>query len=145
MEKGKLRFVTEQEAEVDQQATRLNLWLSKPGLTEAEQLMLVRVHLAPGDGHAFHRHPELEEIIYVLNGTAEQWVGEECRMLGPGEMAHIPRDVIHATHNGGEDTLEMLAIISPATHQGPFAVDVFHEEPWRSLRASAPVPAASDE
>lgn len=144
MQHGKLRFVTEQEAEVDEQATRLNIWLSKPGLTEAEQLMLVRVRLAPGDGHAFHRHPELEEIIYVLNGTAEQWVEEECRLLGPGEMAHIPRDVIHATYNGGEGTLEMLAILSPATHQGPFAVDVFQEEPWRSLRAPIETPAAAE-
>lgn len=118
-EEKKLRFVTAAEAERDDQGTRINEWLSKPGLTEAEGLLLARVQLQSGDGHAFHRHPELEEIIYVISGRAEQWVEEERRDLGPGDMAHIPANVVHATH------------------QGPFAIDVFDEEPWRSLRAAA--------
>lgn len=131
----KLRFVTEAEAEHEMQRTGLHHWLSKPGLTEAEQLVLCRVYMPPGEGHQFHRHPALEEIIYVVSGTAEQWVGEERRLLGPGEMAHIPKDLIHATYNGGSETLEFLAILSPAVYEGPFAIDVFDQEPWRSLRA----------
>ena len=131
---SRLRFVTEREAEHEEQRTGVHHWLSKPGVTEAEQLVLVRVYMPPGEGHQFHRHPEQEEIIYVIAGTAEQWVEEERRMLGPGEIAHIPRDVVHATFNGGDSTLEFLAILSPAHHVGPFAVDVFDEEPWRSLR-----------
>lgn len=130
----KLRFVTETDAEHELQRTGLHHWLSKPGLTEAENLVLCRVYMPPGEGHQFHRHPELEEIIYVVSGTAEQWVGEERRLLGPGEMAHIPKDLIHGTYNGGDGTLEFLAILSPATHVGPFAIDVFDQEPWRSLR-----------
>jgi quercetin dioxygenase-like cupin family protein len=131
---GDLRFVGVDDAELETQVTGLHHWLSKPGLTEAEQLVLCRVYMPAGEGHQFHRHPALEEIIYVLNGTAEQWVGEERRLLGAGEMAHIPKDLIHATYNGGEDTLEFLAILSPAVYDGPFAIDVFDEEPWRSLR-----------
>lgn len=133
-EERKLRFVTADDVELEQQITGLHHWLSKPGLTEAEQLVLCRVYMPPGEGHQFHRHPALEEIIYVLSGTAEQWVGEERRLMGPGEMAHIPKDLIHATYNGGEGTLEFLAILSPAVYEGPFAIDVFDEEPWRSLR-----------
>ena len=130
-----LRFVGNDDVELETQVTGLHHWLSKPGLTEAEQLVLCRVYMPPGEGHQFHRHPALEEIIYVLRGTAEQWVGEERRLLTAGEMAHIPTDLIHATYNGGEDTLEFLAILSPARYDGPFAIDVFEEEPWRSLRA----------
>lgn len=129
-----LRFVGVDEAEQETQITGLHHWLSKPGLTDAEQLVLCRVYMPPGEGHQFHRHPALEEIIYVLRGTAEQWVGEERRLLTAGEMAHIPKDLIHATYNGGDDTLEFLAILSPAEYEGPFAIDVFEEEPWRSLR-----------
>ncbi|HEX6926773.1 MAG TPA: cupin domain-containing protein [Longimicrobiaceae bacterium] len=131
---GKLRFVGVKEAEHERQPTGLHHWLSKPGVTEAENLVLVRVYMPPGQGHGFHRHPELEEIIYVLSGTAEQWVGEERRLLGPGEIAHIPRDLVHATYNGGDEELQFLAILSPAHYEGPFAVDVYDEEPWRSLR-----------
>lgn len=139
---GNAHFVGLAEAETEEQVTGLHHWLSKPGVTAAEQLTLCRVYMPPGEGHQFHRHPALEEIIYVLSGTAEQWVGEEMRLLAAGEIAHIPKDVIHATYNGGEETLEFLAILSPAVYEGPFAIDVYGEEPWRSLRAAIvrPIP-----
>ena len=109
-------------------------WLSRPGLTDAEELLLVRVLMPAGKAHQFHRHPAMEEIIYVISGTAEQWVDQEKRVLGPGDSAHIPRDVVHGTYNAGADTLVFLAILSPATFQGPALVDVHTEAPWRSLR-----------
>ncbi len=101
--------------------------------------MLVRVRMPPGKAHAFHRHPAMEEIIYVVSGRAEQWVGRERRILGPGEIAHIPIDVVHGTYNAGDETLVFLAILSPTKFEGPALVDVSGEEPWRTLRpAGAP-------
>jgi quercetin dioxygenase-like cupin family protein len=136
------RFVTAEEMVVEPSPWGPHDWLCRPGITEAEDLMLVRVHMPPGTGHAFHRHPAMEEIIYVVRGTAEQWVERESRLLRAGEIAHIPRDVVHATYNAGADTLEFLAILSPAKFEGPALVDVASEEPWRSLRpASGPTGA----
>ena len=130
------RFVTDREKEVELLPWGPHDWLCRPGLTAAEDLQLVRVHMPPGAGHAFHTHPELEEIIYVISGKAEQWVGQESRVLGPGEMAHIPRGEVHGTYNVGEETLLFLAILSPARSEGPAVVDVSQEEPWRSLRSA---------
>jgi len=110
-------------------------WLSRPGLTEADELLLVRVRMPPGRAHQFHRHPAMEEIIYVVSGTAEQWVDRDRRLLGPGDSAHIPKDVVHGTYNAGSDTLIFLAILAPATAPGRPLVDVHTEEPWRTLRA----------
>ena len=76
----------------------------------------------------------MEEIIYVISGAAEQWVDGERMTLGPGEMAHIPRDVVHGTYNASKDPLVFLAILSPAKFEGPALVDVHTEEPWRSLK-----------
>ncbi len=115
-------------------------WLSRPGLTAAEELLLVRVRMPPGRAHQFHRHPALEEIIYILSGRAEQWVDRERRLLGPGDTAHIPRDVVHGTYNAGAEPLVFLAILSPARFEGPALVDVHSEEPWRSLRPPLVVP-----
>ena len=129
-----LRFVTTAEMEVEDLSWGPHEWLCRPGLTEAEGLLLVRVRMPPGKGHAFHRHPAMEEIIYVLSGTAEQWVDRESRTLGPGDIAHIPMDVVHGTYNAGSDTLVFLAILSPAKFEGPALVDVSGEEPWASLR-----------
>lgn len=130
-----LRFVTSEDIEVDQLPWGPHEWLCRPGLTEARDLLLVRVRMPPGTGHAFHRHPAMEEIIYVVSGTAEQWVDRDMRHLGAGDIAHIPKDVVHGTYNAGEDTLVFLAILSPAIIDGPALVDESSEEPWRSLRS----------
>jgi quercetin dioxygenase-like cupin family protein len=129
-----LRFVTSGEMEVETLPWGPHEWLCRPGLTGAEDLLLVRVRMPAGTAHAFHRHPLMEEIIYVISGTAEQWVDRESRTLGPGEMAHIPRDIVHGTYNAGNETLVFLAILSPAKSSAPALVDVSQEEPWRSLR-----------
>lgn len=135
-----LRFVGTEEVEIEERPWGPHHWLSRPGLTDSEELLLVRVHMPPGEAHQFHRHPPMEEIIYVVSGQAEQWVGEERRLLGPGECAHIPRDVVHATYNAGEDTLVFLAILAPAKFEGPATVDVFREDPWRTLKAPMDYP-----
>ncbi len=129
------RFVTAHEQQVEPSPWGPHEWLSRPGLTDAKELLMVRVLMPSGTAHQFHRHPGMEEIIYVLSGTAEQWVGEEKRVLRAGDSAHIPRDMVHGTYNAGDDTLIFLAILSPAHAEGPVLVDVHTEEPWRSLRA----------
>ena len=129
-----LRFVTEVEMQVEELPWGPHEWLSRPGLTDAENLLLVRVRIPPGEAHKFHRHPEMEEIIYVLSGTAEQWVDREKQILIAGQTAHIPTNVVHGTYNAGNDTLEVLAILSPAKSSGPPLVDVSCEEPWNSIR-----------
>ncbi len=129
------RFVTPTEMQVDASPWGPHEWLSRVGLTESEGLMMVRVRMPEGRAHQFHRHPVLEEIIYVISGTAEQWVDREKRLLRAGECAHIPANVVHATHNAGTDELVFLAILSPAKFDGPALVDVRDEEPWRTLKA----------
>ena len=131
---AKARFVTAREFEVELSPWGPHEWLSRPGLTDAEQLLLVRVRMPAGRAHQFHRHPEMEEIIYIESGTAEQWVDREQRQLRAGESAHIPKGVVHGTYNAGSDTLVFLAILSPAKIAGPALVDVHKEEPWCALR-----------
>jgi len=132
-----LRFVTAADAVVEPSPWGPHDWLSRAGLTAAERLMLVRVTMPPGKGHAFHRHPAMEEIIYVVSGRAEQWVDQAARLLEPGEVAHIPADVVHGTYNAGDTDLVILAILSPAIFEGPALVDVSGEQPWASLRPAA--------
>ena len=109
-------------------------WMSNPELVGARDLLLVRATFPAGEAHNFHLHPGREEIIYVLEGEADQWVGREVRRLKAGEMAHIPKNTPHATFNPGPATLKFLAILSPVEAPGEFTVDVFNEEPWVTLR-----------
>jgi quercetin dioxygenase-like cupin family protein len=129
------RFVTKAEALKEEYKGRTNYWLCRPGVTEAKALQVCEATLPAGEGHGFHTHPELEEMIYVLQGEVEQWVEQENRLLKAGESAHIPAGVVHATFNASGADATILAILSPGASQGPFMVDVGDQEPWRSLRA----------
>jgi quercetin dioxygenase-like cupin family protein len=132
-----LRFIQRGDVQVEQLPWGPHEWISRTGLTAAEKLMLVRVTMPPGQAHKFHRHPSLEEIIYVVEGTAEQWVDRESRLLGPGDAVHIPTDVVHGTYNASPNRLIFLAILSPAVFTGPALIDVSEDEPWAHLRDEA--------
>jgi quercetin dioxygenase-like cupin family protein len=106
----------------------------------AERLLMVRATMPSGNGHNFHRHPGREELLYILEGWAEQWVGQDKRLLGVGDMAHVPPDVPHATFNSGPGVLRFLAVLSPVETKGPFTIDVFDEEPWTTLRPAIVYP-----
>ena len=129
-----LRFVTARTARIERAAWGKHWWLSEPALTGTKLLTVVRVTMRPGTGHRFHHHPSREEIIYVVEGVAEQWVDREKRMLKAGECAFIPPKVVHAIFNASKKPMTFLAILSPAEAPGPFLIDVYDDEPWRSLR-----------
>lgn len=130
------RFVTSGDAIVEQLPWGPHEWISRPDIVAAKHLLLVRVRMPPGQAHAFHRHPHMEEVIYVEQGTAEQWVDREYQMLGPGDAAHIPVDMVHGTYNAGDSTLVFLAILSPAEAEGPALIDMSQEVPWNTIRQS---------
>ena len=137
------RFIQINDAARETNAWTNNEWLCRPDLVAAEKLLLVRANMAPMHCHPFHYHPHREEIIYVLYGRAEQWVGEEKRLLSAGEMAHIPAGTIHATYNPHAEPLVFLAILSPAKLPDPQAgdpdpVDVSDQAPWATIRAGLP-------
>lgn len=113
-------------------------WLCRSDLVKNEHLLLVRANMDPGRSHPFHTHPTREEIIYVLSGQAEQWVGKEHRLLKPGELAFIPMGEPHGTFNPFPEKLVFLAILSPAHAAEPAIVDVSTQEPWASVRKGFP-------
>ncbi len=133
------RFVLEADVIHEDNDWTHNEWLCRPGLAEAERLLMVRARMKPRHCHPFHVHPHREEIIHVVEGRAEQWVGDESRILGPGEAAIIPPGVPHATYNPFDELLVFHAILAPALLPEEEAAaadphDVSGSEPWRSIR-----------
>jgi len=110
-------------------------WLSNPATTAAGKLTVIEVELAPGKGHDFHKHPRQEEVIYVVAGRVEQWLGETKRELSAGDSAFIPPDIVHASFNIGEEDARIIAILGPC--EGPIGyeiVDVASTAPWSTMR-----------
>jgi quercetin dioxygenase-like cupin family protein len=88
-----------------------------------------------GKCHDFHRHPGQEEVIYVIEGTIEQWLEQEKHVLTAGDSVVIPASAVHATFNDGDAPAKILAILSPSVGEDGYGVeDVAGDEPWASLR-----------
>lgn len=113
---------------------RTHHWYTRPNTPQTDSLVFVRAQLAPGTAHAFHHHPEMDEIIYILAGEVEQWYEREKRTLKAGDVIYIPRGVIHGTYNSSNAEADFLAVLTPAKINGPMTVEVADQEPWRSLR-----------
>jgi quercetin dioxygenase-like cupin family protein len=128
-----LRFVPPGAADVEWVRDSKHEWLVRNGLTGPGELAMVRVTMKPGQSHAFHCHPRMEEILYYVSGRGIQWVGEEKSEMGAGDTAHIPMGEVHATYNPFDEPLVFLAILTPAVFDGNETRDLAEEEPWASM------------
>ena len=71
----------------------------------------------------------------MVAGKVEQWVDRDKRVLGPGDSAFIPADMVHASFNVGTEDARMVAILGPCVGKiGYELVDVAAEAPWNGLR-----------
>ncbi|MYC69069.1 MAG: cupin domain-containing protein [Acidobacteriia bacterium] len=128
-------FTDSSEARYEQVPWGTLAWFSDPGSTGTESLVVVEVRFDPDSGHNFHRHPNQEEVIYVVEGEIEQWVGTEKRTVGAGGSAFISKNEVHASFNTSDRIARILAILGPSIGpDGYELVDVAEEEPWISIR-----------
>ncbi len=129
------RFIQEQDIVRDTFDWGQSGWMSRPELTGSRALCVMDVRIDPGGGHAFHKHPDQEELIWVREGRVEQWLEDEKRELEAGEAVYIPKGVVHASYTLGDTAAKVSVILSPTAGEGGYeVVDVFEEEPWASLR-----------
>ena len=103
--------------------------------TEWSGLLASEIVVPSGKGHNFHFHPRQEELIYVLSGEIEQWLGTERRILGPGDCVDVPAKQIHASFNESNEDAKLFAILVPPVGEGGYEfVDVSDQPPWDKLR-----------
>ena len=128
-------FTDSSEARCEQVPWGTLAWFSSPDSTGTKNLVVVEVRFDPDSGHNFHRHPNQEEVIYVVEGEIEQWVGTEKRTLRAGDSAFIGKNEVHASFNVSDRDARILAILGPSIGQDGYElVDVAGEEPWVSVR-----------
>jgi quercetin dioxygenase-like cupin family protein len=107
----------------------LNSTPVRPGVERrvfsGEKATLAFTTLEPGHAPYPHSHPH-EQIVYILSGRARFTVGDEERVVGPGEMLVIPSGVEHWAETVGDEAVVDLSIFSPrrdeyAAEEGPQA------------------------
>jgi quercetin dioxygenase-like cupin family protein len=76
----------------------------------AETLRMHGSVIDPGQAaHEPHAH-EGEEIMFVLDGTAEIRMGEETRTVGASTAVFCPPNVLHGIRNAGETPIRYMII-----------------------------------
>jgi oxalate decarboxylase/phosphoglucose isomerase-like protein (cupin superfamily) len=92
-------------------------WLVTPHLDNDAGLTTGEVIIYPGEGHAPHRHPGEEEVIYVISGRGVQTVGEEGDeerfAIAEGDAVYIPVNVLHSTYNTTWSPLRLIVVYTP--------------------------------
>ena len=79
--------------------------------------------LGPGDGFNFHYHSRQDEVVYVIEGKMDAWVGQDCSVIGPGDMMLAPAGIVHADFNVSQQPVKLLNVLSPLIPDVP--------EEWR--------------
>lgn len=130
----KWKFVKKEDALIEKVIGRTHFWHYNPEISKVADTLLVKVTMSKNEFHNFHRHPEMNEILYILKGTAEQWVENKKQILKAGDSVYIDPNVVHATFNIGEDELEFLAILAPSSGWKSGTIDEYMNPPYSTYR-----------
>jgi quercetin dioxygenase-like cupin family protein len=76
-----------------------------------EKMSMVIFNIAPGSDIPEHAHPH-EQMGTVLKGALELTIGEEKKVVRPGDAWRIPSDVVHSGHCLDE-AAEVLEFFAP--------------------------------
>jgi quercetin dioxygenase-like cupin family protein len=82
-------------------------WLVTRGTVGSSQVVFGVTTFPPGSKHDVHRHPNAEEVEYIVEGRGIARVGDDDVELGPGECVFVPRDAWHGFENTGDEPAVM--------------------------------------
>ena len=76
-----------------------------------DKMSMVVFYIAPGSDVPEHSHPH-EQIGTVLKGSLELIIGDEKKIVRPGDAWCVPPNVVHRAHCR-EEAVELLECFSP--------------------------------
>ena len=80
-------------------------------VTGSSQLCIFEQYCAPGLGAPTHLHA-VEEVLTVIDGEAEIWLGDQRQRVKTGESLIVPAGQWHGFQNVLETTLQVRATIA---------------------------------
>jgi quercetin dioxygenase-like cupin family protein len=81
-----------------------------------EQVLLCHVTYERGTRVARHAHPEAEQVMWIVEDSVQMTVGDETRVLGPGDVVVVNRGIEHELYSAeGLTFVEAMAPV-PRDH-----------------------------
>src|SRR5207342_3216387 len=82
-------------------------WLLTRETVGAEHSVFGITVFPPGAKHDIHRHPNAEEVEYLMSGSGIAYVGDDAVELGPGEAVFVPQNEYHGFENTSDGEVVM--------------------------------------
>jgi quercetin dioxygenase-like cupin family protein len=80
-------------------------------LTSRQEARVTVSEFLAGAGTPVHRHSDVHEIVYVLGGSNQgEWVEDESRQTGTGELLYYGPNLRHSGRNPGTVLNRLLVI-----------------------------------
>lgn len=89
-------------------------WFVSPATVAGATSSFGEVVINPTQGHDRHEHPDADEVLYVIEGTGRQTVGDGPEFdIVAGDAIWVPRGTMHSTFNTGWKPLRLIATYTP--------------------------------
>ena len=82
-------------------------WLITKDSVGASKTVFGVTYFPPGSKHDIHRHPNVEEVEYLISGSGIAYVGDDAVELGPGEAVFVPQNAYHGFENNSDAEVVM--------------------------------------
>jgi quercetin dioxygenase-like cupin family protein len=96
-----------------------NRRLIGPETVGAKGVEVVLGTIERGRGALPHAHPGIEQVCYMLEGTAVAEVGGERCELGPGDACYFPPDAMHVFTVTSDTPARVLVVYTPPYGENP--------------------------
>ena len=83
-------------------------WLVTKETVGASKTVFGVTFFPPGAKHDIHRHPNAEEVEYLVSGSGTAYVGDDAIALGPGEAVFVPQNEYHGFENNSDTEVVMV-------------------------------------
>jgi len=97
----------------------VNRRIISPQTVGSKSLEVLLGVVTTGNGGALHKHPDIEQVNYILEGRARVEVGGQVEELGPGDTCFFPAGEPHAFTVISEEPVKVLVIYSPPYQENP--------------------------
>jgi quercetin dioxygenase-like cupin family protein len=92
-------------------------WLVTGATHPGSNLTFGYVEIEPGVKNPLMRHPNCDEVLYLLEGELDHSLEGELFHLEPGDAIHIPRGARHDAVNRGQTVARMVVAYDTGERQ----------------------------
>ncbi|WP_144635253.1 cupin domain-containing protein [Bordetella genomosp. 13] len=97
----------------------LNRRLIGPENVGSKHVEVLLGTIEKGNGALPHAHPGIEQVCYLLAGTARAQVGDESADMQPGDCCYFPPDIPHVFTVTSDTPARLLVIYTPPYEESP--------------------------